>query len=205
MSVLRIELTGETAELGVVPAADVARLILLVERAVAHAAAVAMGTPKTTSGRYRGAIEQAVRFRLRAVEEGSVVPVLELPNTLAADADTLELEVATLGESALVSLLEAATEQTAHPAVAKALLDVANGMHVGDRYEAIVFDFVAHDLPRKVRVDGTVRSRRRAYVDSAPAAPIRTDAVVGVLVEADFEKHTARLHTPTDPCCRRQL
>jgi hypothetical protein len=36
-------------------------------------------------------------------------------------------------------------------------------------------------------------------VDSLPDPPVRADAVVGVLVEADFEKRTARLRTATEP------
>jgi hypothetical protein len=50
-----------------------------------------------------------------------------------------------------------------------------------------------------VRVDGQVRQRLRSYVDSAPPVPTRTDALAGVLVEADFEKRTARLSATTEP------
>lgn len=200
MGQVRVELKGNQAELGTVPAADVARLILLVERAAAQAAAVILGQPKTTTGRYKGAIEQAVHFRLRAVEDGSVVPVLELPEPSPEGHETLDIENVTLGESALARLLDAAeSPDPPDPVVAKALLDVADGMYVGDRYEAIVFDSAADGRPtRKVRVDSTVRSRLRAYVDSAPPAPTRTDTVMGVLVEADFEKRTARLRTPSE-------
>jgi hypothetical protein len=44
-----------------------------------------------------------------------------------------------------------------------------------------------------------VRQRLCSYVDSVPPAPTRPDALVGVLVEADFEKRTARLRTTAEP------
>lgn len=201
MSELRVQLTGEQAKLGEVPAADVARLIIGVERAMARAASVVLGRPKTTTGRYDDVIEQAVRLKLLAVEEGSVVPVLELPDPPVPDDGTLDMEVTTLGDSALTRLLDAAdAQQHPHPVVAKALLELAEVLHIGVRYEAVTFDSAANDRPaRKVRLDGEVRSRLRTYVESAPSPPVRPDAVVGVLVEADFEKRTARLRTPTEP------
>jgi hypothetical protein len=202
MNELRVALTGERAQLGVVPAADVARLLLLVEKAAAQAAAVVLNQPKTTTGRYRGVIEQAVHFRLRAVEPGSVVPVLELPAPAPSKDGALSMEVVTLGESAVAMLLDSAAEQPhpPHPAVAKALLEVADGMYVGDRYEAVTLQARGDGRPvRTARIDRTVRSRLRAYVNSAPAAPTRSDALMGVLVEADFERRTARLRTATEP------
>jgi len=78
MSELRVELAGEEAKLGEVPAADVARLILGVERAMARAASVVLGRPKTTTGRYDDVIERAVRLKLRVVVEGSVDAVMEV-------------------------------------------------------------------------------------------------------------------------------
>jgi hypothetical protein len=202
---IRVQLKGDHAKLGAVPAADVARLILLVEKAAAQAAAVVLGQPKTGSGRYSGIIEKSVHFRLRGIEEGSVVPVLALPepssvgNPPMNGQDALETQAATLAEAALSKLFEAATEPAPEPAVAKALLELADGMHVGDRYEAIVFSGSRRGaLDTKTRVDGSVRSHLRAYVDSAPAAPMREDALMGVLVEADFEKRTARLRTPSE-------
>jgi len=68
---------------------------------------------------------------------------------------------------------------------------------VGDRYETVTFEVrrgsgaITH-----TRVDARVRQRLRSVVDSAPNAAMRADVVLGVLVEADFEKNTARLRSP---------
>jgi hypothetical protein len=202
MTELRITLEGETAKLGQVPAADVAQLLLSVEKAVAQAAAVALGRPKTTSGRYQGVIEQAVRLQLVGVEEGSVVPVVALPVVdLPLDMEMLDMDVATLGETALNMLLDAA-DQTApkqsHPLVAKALVDVAEKVHVGDRYDAIVFDELHQGRPpRKVRLTAADRTRLEKQVAESSVLAARPEDVTGVLFEADFEKRTAKLRTPT--------
>ena len=200
MSELRVELTGRDAKLGEVPAADVARLILGVERAMARAASVVVGRPKTSTGRYDDVIERAVRLKLRAVLEGSVVPVLEVPEFAMTDDSTLDLEAMSLGDAALAQVFDAADPQKhPHPVVANGLLELAELLRVGERYDAITFDSEADGRRRTVRVDGEVRVRLRAYVDSVPPPPVRQDAVVGVLVQADFEKRTARLRTPTQP------
>lgn len=200
MSELRVELAGGEAKLGEVSAADVARLILGVERAMARAASVVVGRPKTTTGRYDDVIERAVRLKLRPVMDGSVVPVLEVPQFVPADDSTLDLEATSLGDAALAQVLDAADPQKhPHPVVAKGLLELAESLRVGERYDSITFDSDAGGRRRKVRVDGVVRARLRVYVDSVPLPPVRQDAVVGVLVEADFEKRTARLRTPTEP------
>lgn len=201
MSELRVQLTGEEAELGKVPAADVARLILGVERAMARAASVVLGRPKTTSGRYDDVIHRAVHLRLVAVEEGSVVPVFELPEVAGDEEPMLDVDVASLGESALAKVLDAVDPQEQpHPVVATALLELADDLHVGDRYEAVNFKSTRQGRPwRAVCVDRETRSRLRAYVESVPGRRVRPDAVLGVLVEADFEKRSARLRTPTEP------
>jgi hypothetical protein len=199
MKEIRVKLEGEQAQLGRIPSADVARLLLLLEKAAAKAAAVVLHQPKTTTGRYKGVIEQAVHFRLVALEEGSVVPVLELPDAAPPElgAATLDFDVVTLGESAVEALLDAAKKPT-DPLIAKAILDVADGMLVGERYDAIVIDVPTNARGhRKVTIAAQVRSRLRKYVDAAPAPARRTDDLVGTLFEADFEKRTAHLRTPS--------
>ena len=138
--------------------------------------------------------------QLSGVEAGSVVPVLEIPDVALPEDETLGLNVASLGESALTELLGAADPETQpHPIVAKALLELSDNLHVGERYEAVTFDECKNEgRHRVVRVDGGVRRRLRRYVDSAPPIPTRPDALVGVLVEADFEKRSARLRTATE-------
>lgn len=199
MREFRVKLHGENAHLGRVPAADVARLLLLLEKAAAQAAAVILHQPKTTTGRYRGVIEQAVHFRLVAIEEGSVVPVLELPDPVPPElgAATLDFDVVPLGESAVMALLDAASEPS-DPLIAKALLDVVDGMYVGERYDAISIDALSNGQRRRqVKIDAKARGRLRKYVDAAPAPTPRQDDLVGTLFEADFEKRTAHLRTPT--------
>ena len=196
MSELRVKLEGETATLGEVAAGDVARLILGVEHAIAQAASVVLGRPKTTPGRYEDAVERASRLKLLAIEAGSVVPVFELPDAVPVDG-MLDLDVSSLGETALDALLAAADpQQHSHPLVAKALLELADTMRLGERYQAVSFDSpTRHGGRREVSVDGEVRARLRSYVDSMPVLTSRPDAVGGVLVEADFESRTARLRT----------
>jgi hypothetical protein len=200
MGQLRIGLTGDEAHLGEVAASDVAYLILGIERALAQAASVIVGRPKTTTGRREQVIADAVRLRLLAVEEGSVVPVMEIPDLELPEDETLDVAVASLGEAALDRVVDAVDPQ-AHPdpIIAKAVVELAEGLRIGDRYETLTVDARTNGHRRKVVVDSDVRQRLRSYVDSAPPIPTRPDALIGVLVEADFEKGTARLRTTTEP------
>ncbi len=198
---LRVALTGAQADLGRVPAADVARLILLVQQATARAASVVLGRPKTTTGRYQDVIERAARFALRSIETGSVVPVLELPEPPEPGDDAFDLEAATLSETAVTALIAAANEPDPHPLIARALFELADGMYLGDRYETVTLSAVDADghTRRSVRLDGEARVRLRGLVEASAVPATRSDALTGVLVEADFERHTARLRTPTEP------
>lgn len=194
-----MELAGDDAKLGQVAASDVARLLIGVERALWRAASVIVGRPKLTAGRYEQVVERAVRLKLQGIEEGSVVPVLEIPDA-PPESDELPIHAKSLGEAALDKLVSAADPQShPHPVVATALLDLADTLRLGERYEAVTFESNGTWPHRRVRVDGEVRQRLRAYVDSAPPVPTRPDALVGVLVEADFERRTARLRTATEP------
>jgi hypothetical protein len=203
MSELRIKLEGDTARLGQVPAADVAQLILSFERALAQAAAVVLGKPKTTTGRYKAVIEQAAALRLVAIEEGSVVPVLELPDHVPlADKDELDFDVATLGHSALDTVLDVAANDAGkpvHPLVAKAVLEMTERLHIGTRYEAMTLIEAPNGsrAGRQARVDGAARERLHRCVAEAESLATRAEDLTGVLFEADFEKRTARLRTAT--------
>jgi hypothetical protein len=200
MTQVRIGLTGGEAHLGEVAASDIAYLILGVERALSQAASVIVGRPKTTTGRREQVIADAVRLRLLAVEEGSVVPVLEIPAVVLPEGETLDVDVPTLGEAALGSIMDAVDPQThPDPIVAKALVELAERLRIGDRYDALTLDVGTSGHRRVVRIDSRAREGLRSYVDSAPLVPTRTDALVGILVEADFEKRTACLRTTTEP------
>lgn len=199
MAGIRVHLTGDDAELGVVPAADVARLILALERAASLAASVVLGQPKTTSGRFGDAIENAVRFWLLAVEAGSVTLALELPEP--EPADRLPVDVPTLGQSALAMLLDVAGGLgRPHPVVQRAVLDIADRLRLGDRYDAVTFDVPSNGSSRRrIRLDGGGRSRLRAEVAKASTRVAEPHSVTGILVEADFERRTARLRTAIQP------
>lgn len=193
--ILRATLIGEDARLGRVPAADFARLLLGTERAIARSSGHVIGRTIKSTGRWGTLIEQAARLRLVAIEEGSVVGVLELPD-IEREPDALDVDVTTLGELALALTLDIASGVTnEYPDVANVLASVADELGVGSRYEAIVFEHEGSEGRREVRVDAKVRDRLRDVASSPPDR--RQDILAGVLVEADFERSTARLRTPT--------
>lgn len=166
---------------------------------MARTAAVILGRPKTGTGRFEETIARAVRLRLVGVESGSTVPVLTLPALLEEDALEVGAEVM-LGHVALDRLLDAGADpHQADPLVAEALRDVADRVRVGDRYEAVTFSITSNGRPaRAVRVDAEVRAQLSDYVAAAMPVGARTDMVVGTLVEADFERRTARLKNMAD-------
>jgi len=189
----RVELKGDEARLGQVPAGDVARLLLGVERALARQSAQIVGRPLTGVGRWEAVIANAAHVRLAGLEEGSIVPVLDLPDF---GVDGLALQAETLGETALNQLLDVvAGLRPAAPEVAAALVGTADELGVGSRYESFVFDYSNGGGRRRVIVDPPARDRLRAVIDRPTER--RQEAVRGTLVEADFEKSTARLRTPT--------
>jgi hypothetical protein len=193
--ILRVQLVGEEAKLGRIPAADVARLLLATERVLARAAGEALGRRVKPTGRWAGIIADSVRLRLVAVEAGSVTGVLELPD-LSPEPDQLPLaEAATLSElaaHALRSTLQG--KDSSNRDTARALIRMADEVGIGSRYEAITFDADIEATP--ARLDLETRHRLQSLIEGAQL-PTQPDAVAGVLVEADFESDTARLRTPT--------
>jgi len=126
------------------------------------------------------------------VEEGSVVPVLELPDVAL---DGLALKATTLGEAALGELIEVIADQRHAPQdVAATLATLADDLGVGNRYDSIVIDHHDEWGHRRAVLDAPTRDRlddvaRRAREQSQ-------GALLGTLVEADFERSTARVRTP---------
>jgi hypothetical protein len=158
-----------------------------------------LGQPKLTTGRFKEHIERAVRFRLRAIEHGSVVPVLELAPPPGSGEETLDLDDATLGESAVLLLLDAVDDgRSTHPVVLRGLLELADQLDIGGRYETIDFDARIGSGARHTCIDAGTRERLTIQVTAAERQAARPDAVGGTLVEADFERRTARLRTSTD-------
>jgi len=189
-TVLRVRLVGSDAELGRVAAGDVARMLLGVERTVARAAGQVIGRQvKTRRGR---TIEEATRFRLLGIEEGSVVGVLELPPD--SGEETLEVDVPSLGDLAVdAALATAVGEETRHVDVADAFVRLSDELGVGARFEALTIERERAGARRVFRLDRRARERLSDLVAAAPEA--RDEHLVGVLVEADFERNTARLRT----------
>jgi len=140
--------------------------------------------------RRRGrAIEETTRFRLLSVERGSIVGVLELPEE-AANADTLNVDVPSLGPLALGSALAtAAGEETEQADVAEAVVRLADGVGVGSRFQALKLEAEGPAERTTVTLDRPARDRLFEIVSATPSA--RDDSLVGVLVEADFESNTA--------------
>jgi hypothetical protein len=140
-------------------------------------------------------VANAARIRLTAIEEGSVRSVLELPEPPGLDGWAPDLQ--TLSEASLERLIDVVTgEMTAPPDVAAVFVTLSNELDLGTRYESIVFDHTNGDGRRVAVLTPQVRDRLR---DQA-AAPVveRPDLLRGTLVEADFERSTARLKTPAD-------
>jgi len=190
---LRVVLEGPQAELGSVAAADVARLLLGVERAVARAAAGRTGRPAGRTGRRGATVEAATRLVFRAVEEGSVAAVLGLPAP-ASSGQGLPLDDKSLGEFAVLTTMAVLAGEGHDAAVAGALVQLADELGVGTRHERLVFIADVDSAPRReAPLDAQARDRLRA----SGAARVEDERPLpGILVEADFERSTARLRTP---------
>src|SRR5206468_3998784 len=67
---------------------------------------------------------------------------------------------------------------------------------VGTKYDAVVFEERKGRKRRRATLNLRSRDRIRVVLEGA-ALPRKRDALVGTLVEADFEKFTARLRTPS--------
>jgi hypothetical protein len=197
MRIIRARLDGIDAEPGRVAAADVARIIVGLERAIARAAYVVLGRPRRGSGRHTQAIESAARLRFVGFESGSLVELLALPDTCEPADNELPVPIADLSSQAFDRLLDAITsggpEMDAE--LAAAVAQMAAELGIGDRNVSIT---LSEDIPspgrrapRAAKVDATVRERMQRF--SIPMKPSKADTLVGVLVEADFESHTARL------------
>ena len=193
---LRATLRGRDAALGVVRASDVARLITGLESAVAAAAYAALGRPRRGStGRHRAAIEAASRLRFQNIESGSVVAVLRLPQLAEVTDATFEVEVDDLAGAAFDHLVAAFAQPDDHvdTGIARALADLGQELGIGERHDELVLTSVR--TSGEGRLDVSAKERMRRLAD----APLghQSDVLVGTLHAADFDRHTARLHTAT--------
>lgn len=200
MALLRAQLEGADASLGEVAAADVARMILGLERAIARAAYVVLGESRRGAGRHRQAIASASRLRFVGVEEGSVVGLLALPEAEPSDAE-LPIPVPHLSQLAVDRILDMihGSSDGTDTELADAVAQLAIELGIGDRNSSLTLagDWINSDggQPRPAIIDRRVRERMQQIASQLPPSS-RDDTLVGVLVEADFEAGTARLRLP---------
>jgi hypothetical protein len=195
--IIRASLRGERAKLGDVQARDFADLIIGIERTLAKACGHIVGRRVKSRGRRERLIETATRLRLVAVEAGSVVGVLELPELRQADEEELGLTAENLSELALDRTLDAASGNVnGYKDVVRSLVQLTEELGVGTRYDALVLEEESRtkNHPRReVILDLRHREELRRKVE--PEARSESARLAGVLMEADFEQHTARLRT----------
>jgi hypothetical protein len=203
---LQARLVGVDAELGRVAAADVARVVLGLERAMAQAAYLVLARRRRgTTGRHLLAVERAARLRYVGLEIGSLVQVLALPDDADPVEGELPLRVVDLSERALDRIFDTVEGRGSVSAgVAGAVAQLAAEVGIGDRHTALELAGPTRAGPdgepagtRQVILDGAVRRRLHGLGTSPPDDP-RDETLVGVLVEADFEHNTARLRLPTE-------
>lgn len=189
---LRATLRGHEAELGLVRARDVARVITGLESAMAAAAYVALGKPRrSVTGRHRAAIETSSRLTFRAVAPGSVVAVLGLPNTADTAEDVLDVGVDDLAGAAFDRLVAsfAMPDDQVDQSIARTLAELGEALGIGERHDELILESTRS--PQRARLDEAARVRMRRLADAVPTQ--QADVLVGSLREADFDRRTARL------------
>ncbi len=194
--IIRVRLTGAEAQPGQIAAADVARAILGLERAIARAAYIALGRSRQgATGRHTAAVAAASRLRFVGTEPGSFVGLLALPEVGQLDNDGLDFTVEDLSRRAfehLVFFIQAPAED-ADAQLAAAVAQLADELGVGERTDTLTLGEGDPARPSAV-INIAVRQQMRRLSQHAPSH--RDDLVVGTLYEADFERHTARLRIP---------
>ncbi len=194
-SIIRVRLVGDNARLGRVAATDVGHLLIHFQSAMARAGGHVLGRQVPSTGRRERVVEQGTRFRLVSVDPGSVVSVLELPEA-ASSPDVLDLDDDVLGEVAASTVLDTieGTDESKGD-VARALVSLSDKVGVGTRFDAMEVSYQrTGGLERSARFDRSTRDRLDALT-AAGRSDHAEDVVAGVLMEADFERFSARLRT----------
>lgn len=189
---LRVTLHGDEAQLGLVRARDIARLITGLESALAASAYAALGKPRrAVAGRHRAAVETSSRLTFRAVAPGSVVAVLALPGPTDDTEGVLDVGVDDLAGAALDRLIASfgLPDDQVDQGVARTLAELAENLGIGERHDELLLESTRS--PQKARLDQSARVRMRRLADAIPAQ--QADILVGSLREADFDRRTARL------------
>lgn len=193
---IRATLSGGEAQLGEIRAADIARLLIGLEAAVAAAAYRALGTTRRGStGRHIAPVEAASRLKFRAVEQGSVAAVLALPDLTTPEPDMFDLDVDDLAGAAVDRLIGTSVGTDAQgldPGIARALAELTDQLDIGGRFDALTI--TSARTTTQLHLDAAARHHLHVV---ASADAFRDDgAVIGSLREADFDRRTARLRTP---------
>jgi len=195
---LRLVLEGGHARLGEVPAIDVARLIEGTIRAIARSAEVIAGREPGRVGRRGAPTENATRFVLTGVQSGSVAVLMRGPEqTSTGGVLGLELDDPRLTELALTNALDSLLGVEEDPYIARGLADLADELAIGTRYTRLRFEVQGGSAQTRSGVlNQATRARLHQVAErSTTTAPT---AIAGTLVEADFERHTARIRTPSN-------
>ena len=197
LGALHVVLEGGSAELGSVPATDVARLIEGSIRSIARAAEVLSGRLPRQVGRRGATVEAATRFVLEGIAPGSVAIKLGVPTDIDDNGDGLSLEDDRLTDLAISKTMDSIEGRDHNAYLADGLAELGEELALGNRYQAIRFELVkANQESRSVALDYGSTQRLRLTSSNTPEAA--TNTVGGTLVEADFERMTARLRTPSD-------
>ncbi len=193
--IVQVRLVGAEARPGHIAAADVARVILGLERALARAAYLVLGRVRQgATGRHTGAVEAASRLRFVGTRAGSLVELLALPDA-TLDSNGFDLPVDDLSRRAfdrLVAFIQTPADD-ADAQLAAAVAQLADELGIGERTDSLTLGEPDPARPSAV-VDLSVRQGMRQIAQRP--APDRDDLVVGTLFEADFERLTARLRMP---------
>ena len=196
--ILEIVLEGVDAKLGIVPATDVAKLFTSVESAIARVSGHVLFTRVKGTGRRRQVIADASRLRLVGYRDGSLIHILQVSEPPVDEASLILGGASSLGELGVDFALDVLTERRKGVAdVAEAWLGLADSLAIGQWYEAIRLERPNGGETLSTRLDAEVRERLRRSVAESKAAAVGQNALRGTLFEADFEKDTAHLRTPT--------
>jgi hypothetical protein len=197
----QVKLEGPASNLGEVYASDLARLLLGLEQALAAAAYQASRRPRRArTGRHQGDVERATRLRLVRIDRGSTVATLAVapPPPEQPDQPELEFDSATLGEQALGLVMDVLEEpaRKVDRELALRLADLGRTAGVGTRHDRIVLEDGPRQRRRRVVMEGA-QVERFQQVATRHEVRGQTDTVIGRLMEADFDRHTARLRSST--------
>lgn len=197
LGALHVVLEGGSAELGSVPAADVARLIEGSIRSIARAAEILSGRLPGQVGRRGSTVETATRFVLEGIAPGSVAIKLRVPSDFEGNREGLSLEDDRLTDLAINKTMDSIEGRDPDAYLADGLAELGEELSLGSRYQVIRFEFTKTNQKRRsVELDYSSTQRLRVTSSNTPEASKNT--VGGTLVEADFERMTARLRTPSD-------